>query len=65
MTETMLIDAQPAVLKWIQRVALQGEAYKNEVVAILGDGCGITTQETDSSWGMVETDATDEGEAGV
>ena len=65
MTETMLIDAQPAVLKWIQQVALEGEAYKNEVVDILGDGCGITTEETDSSWGMMDMDTAEESEAGV
>ena len=56
-TETMLIDAQPAVLKWIQKVALEGEAYKNEAVEVFGDEGGITSVETDSPWGIPEADA--------
>jgi len=56
-TETMLIDAQPAVLKWIQKVALEGEAYKNEVVEVFGDEGGVTSEETDSPWGISEADA--------
>lgn len=56
-TETMLIDAQPAVLKWIQQVALKGEAYKNEVVEVFGDEGGVKSEEIDSPWGAPEADA--------
>jgi hypothetical protein len=48
----MLIDAQPAVLEWIQRVALEGDAYENEELEIFGEeGTGITTEALDSPWG--------------
>ncbi|KAK4239149.1 hypothetical protein C8A03DRAFT_32764 [Achaetomium macrosporum] len=56
-TETMLIDAQPAVLSWIQRVALEGDVYKNEEMEIFGEeGTGITAEALDSPW----TDAAEE-----
>ncbi len=60
----MLIDAQPAVLKWMQQVALEGEAYKNEVVDILGEENGaLMTEELGASWGSLEMDAVEESEA--
>ncbi|KAK4041973.1 Arb2 domain-containing protein [Parachaetomium inaequale] len=57
--ETMLIEAQPAVLNWMQQVALEGEAYKNAVVEIYGEeevGQG-------SSWWGVPDNGNDENEA--
>jgi hypothetical protein len=63
-TETMLIETQPAVLSWMQEVALQGEAYKNEVVDIFGEeDSGITTEEPYPTWGPPETDVPEEDEA--
>ncbi|KAK4149289.1 hypothetical protein C8A00DRAFT_38107 [Chaetomidium leptoderma] len=63
-TETMLIEAQPAVLEWIQEVALEGAAYKNAVIEVFGEeGSGITTEELDSAWGAPETNASEEDEA--
>jgi hypothetical protein len=60
----MLIETQPSVLSWIQEVALQGEAYKNEVVEIFGEeGDGIPTEEPYPSWGPPETDVPEENEA--
>jgi hypothetical protein len=57
-TETALIEAQPAVLQWMQQVALEGAAYKNEAIEILGDEIGgVTTEELDSPWGAPEVDA--------
>jgi hypothetical protein len=62
-TETMLIDAQPAVLKWIEQVAMEGEAYKNVEFEIFGEeGTGITTEQLDSPWGAPETDANGEND---
>ncbi len=44
----------------MQQVALEGEAYKNEVVDILGEGNpAIVAEELGSSWGGVEIDATE------
>ncbi|KAL2158354.1 hypothetical protein VTH06DRAFT_4402 [Thermothelomyces fergusii] len=65
-TETMLIEAQPAVLKWMQEVAMEGEAYKNPVVEISGDSDGgVTAEEANSWWGVTEEgcNAPDEREA--
>ncbi|KAL2136014.1 hypothetical protein VTI74DRAFT_5901 [Chaetomium olivicolor] len=60
LTETMLIEAQPAILKWIQQVALEGDAYKNEEFEIFGEeGTGITTERPDSPWGAEIADAVD------
>ncbi len=43
------------MLKWIQHVALEGAAYKNEMVEIFGEeGNAITTEEVDSMWGAPE-----------
>ncbi|KAJ4298751.1 hypothetical protein N0V88_003783 [Collariella sp. IMI 366227] len=58
LTETMLIEAQPAVLNWIQQAALEGEAYKNEEFELFGEeGTVITTEELDSPWGTETTGA--------
>lgn len=54
----MLIEAQPAVLNWIQQMALEGEAYKNEEFELFGEeGTAITTEELDSPWGAETTGA--------
>jgi len=37
LSETLLIEAQPSVLEWLQKVAAEGEDYKNPVVEIFGD----------------------------
>ncbi|KAK4125268.1 hypothetical protein N657DRAFT_633134 [Parathielavia appendiculata] len=64
-TETMLIEAQPAVLNWIQQVALEGETYKNVVLRIFGEeGTGITTEKIDSPWAAPEIEP-DEGSNAV
>lgn len=61
LTETMLIETQSAVLSWIQEVALQGEAYKNEVVEIFGEeGGSMSTEEPYPTWGPPETDAAED-----
>jgi hypothetical protein len=45
----------------MQQVALQGEAYKNEIVEIFGeDDSGIAAE--DDSWGTPQVDGNDEGE---
>ncbi|KAK0628189.1 hypothetical protein B0T17DRAFT_144160 [Bombardia bombarda] len=36
-TEMALVEAQPAILKWIQQVALEGDAYKNPDVVVVED----------------------------
>lgn len=60
-TETIPIEAQSTVLKWVQQVALQGEAYKNEIVEIFGeDGSGIAAE--DDSWGTPQADGKDDDE---
>lgn len=60
-TETIPIEAQSTVLKWVQQVALQGEAYKNEIVEIFGeDGGGIAAE--DDSWGTPQADGKDDDE---
>jgi myosin heavy subunit len=60
-TETMPIEAQATVLKWIQQVALQGETYKNEIVEILGeDDSGIAAE--GDSWGTPAAEGNDDGE---
>ncbi|KAK4102927.1 hypothetical protein N658DRAFT_551505 [Parathielavia hyrcaniae] len=57
-TETILIEAQPAVLNWIHQVALKGVTYKNVVLEIFGEeGTGITTEEVDSPWGAPESES--------
>ncbi|KAK4136941.1 hypothetical protein BT67DRAFT_398629 [Trichocladium antarcticum] len=45
--EMLLVEAQPAILKWIQEVALEGEAYKNEVFEIFGE----KPEDVDTPWG--------------
>ncbi|KAL2166931.1 hypothetical protein VTG60DRAFT_1928 [Thermothelomyces hinnuleus] len=65
-TETMLIEAQSAVLKWMQEVAMEGTAYKNAVVEIFGDNdSGATAEESNSWWVVTEEgcNAVDETEA--
>jgi hypothetical protein len=63
-TETMLIEAQPAVLRWIEQVVMEGEAYKNVDFEIFGEeGTAITTEQLDSPWGAPETDANGENDA--
>lgn len=58
--ETLLVEAQPAVLKWIQGVALKGEDYKNEVFEIFGE----KPDEIDTPWGQSGSDTAEEhGEA--
>jgi hypothetical protein len=58
--ETLLVEAQPAVLKWIQEVALKGEDYKNEVFEIFGE----KPDDIDTPWGQPGSDTAEEhGEA--
>ncbi|KAK3901511.1 Arb2 domain-containing protein [Staphylotrichum tortipilum] len=62
-TETIFIEAQPAVLRWIQQVALEEEAYKNEVLEIFGEeGNGITSEELDLPWGAPEPETAEAGD---
>ena len=51
--EMLLIETQPAVLKWIQDVALQGEAYKNDDFEIFGDDIegDLPEDMLDQGWG--------------
>ncbi|EAQ89610.1 hypothetical protein CHGG_06229 [Chaetomium globosum CBS 148.51] len=61
-TETIPIEAQSAVLQWVQQVALQGEAYKNEVVEIFGeDGSGVVP-EISSWWGTPQAEGNNDGD---
>lgn len=51
----MLIEAQSAVLKWMQEVAMEGETYRNAAVEISGDCDNSTTaNESISWWGVAE-----------
>ncbi|KAL2269086.1 hypothetical protein VTJ83DRAFT_3932 [Remersonia thermophila] len=43
--ETMLIEAQSAILDWTQKVAARGDAYRNEDVEIIGEA-----EEDDGTW---------------
>lgn len=54
--ETLLIETQPAVLKWIQKVALEGEAYTNEEFEIYSEN---NMQDIDAPWAPPES--ADEG----
>jgi hypothetical protein len=58
--ETMLIEAQPAVLSWMQQVALEGEAYKNAVVEIYGEE---EVGQRSSWWGVPEENGNQDNEA--
>jgi hypothetical protein len=58
--ETMLIEAQPAVLCWMQQVALEGEAYKNAVVEIYGEE---EVGQRSSWWGVPEENGNEDNEA--
>ena len=51
--EMLLIETQPAVLKWIQDVALQGGAYKNDDFEIFGDDIegDLPEDMLDQGWG--------------
>ncbi|KAK0737485.1 Arb2 domain-containing protein [Apiosordaria backusii] len=51
MTELMLIEAHDSVLKWLEKVALEGEAYKNEDVQIFGDDDGAIPEDMLHGWG--------------
>jgi len=52
------------VLRWIQQIALEGAAYKNEVVEIFGEeGNAVTTEGFDSMWCDPEPEAAETGEA--
>ncbi|KAK4231069.1 Arb2 domain-containing protein [Podospora fimiseda] len=46
-TEMLFIVTQPSVLKWIQDVALEGEAYKNKEFEVFG---GEDDEEDDQTW---------------
>ncbi|KAH6630485.1 Arb2 domain-containing protein [Chaetomium sp. MPI-SDFR-AT-0129] len=56
--ETMLIEALPSVLKFIQEVAMEGESFKNPVFEIFGDQNDAEPQS--SWWGTPDGDG--EGE---
>lgn len=45
MIETILTHAQPALLKWIQRVALEGANYVNMEPDVVGDGAGLSPEQ--------------------
>ncbi|KAL2142415.1 hypothetical protein VTI28DRAFT_1187 [Corynascus sepedonium] len=63
-TETMLIEAQSAVLKWMKEVALKGEEYKNAVVEIFGDNDnGSVAEDYDSWWGTAKGSDSAENDA--
>ncbi|KAK3298587.1 Arb2 domain-containing protein [Chaetomium fimeti] len=63
-TETIPVEAQSAVLKWMQQVAMEGEAYKNDIIDIFGeDGGGIVTEGNSSWWGAPQADSNNDGEA--
>lgn len=61
-TETIPVEAQSAVLKWIQQVALHGEAYKNEVVEIFGEDDSGPAADGGSWWGAPQADGNNDGE---
>ncbi|KAK3363300.1 Arb2 domain-containing protein [Lasiosphaeria hispida] len=54
MVESLLLDTQPSLLKWIQRVALEGENYKNPVFKVIGDPNSAfdpdKLEEADTAW---------------
>ncbi|KAK5662821.1 hypothetical protein OQA88_6232 [Cercophora sp. LCS_1] len=45
MIELILSHAQPALLKWIQQVAMKGAAYKNMEPDVVGDGSGVSPEQ--------------------
>jgi hypothetical protein len=55
MTETILIEAETCILKWLQLVAEQGKEYKNSDVEIFEKvGKGHSAEETDMGEGTGE-----------
>ncbi|KAK4181418.1 Arb2 domain-containing protein [Triangularia setosa] len=54
--ELMLIETHYSVLNWLEKVALQGEAYKNEDVQVFGDGDGAILADMLHVWGDGEED---------
>ncbi|KAK0730032.1 Arb2 domain-containing protein [Lasiosphaeris hirsuta] len=52
--EMLLIDTQPSLLEWMQRVALEGESYKNPVFEVIGDPHSVIDsdkwEEADAAW---------------
>ncbi|KAL1843270.1 hypothetical protein VTJ49DRAFT_2379 [Mycothermus thermophilus] len=53
--ETMLIEAQTAVLDWTQEVAVKGETYRNEKIEIISE-----TEEDDGTWASYMKKAAEE-----
>lgn len=47
----MMIETQPSVLNWMQQVAMEGVAYKNDVIEIYGDD----VDEVDDTWGEYQS----------
>ncbi|GAB1311623.1 Arb2 domain-containing protein [Madurella fahalii] len=62
LTEQLLIEAQLGVLGWIQQVALEGEAYKNEEFEIIGEENGHCIEPEEGMWGTSETNAIEKAE---
>lgn len=60
----LLIETQPAVLKWIQDVALKGEAYRNDDFEIFGDDLEGDLPEDTSNQGWGEGYGEKEEDAG-
>lgn len=56
--ETMLIEALPSVLKFIQEVAMEGESFKNPMFEIFGDQNDAEPQ--GSWWGTPDGNEVDE-----
>lgn len=58
MMEQLLIEAQSSVLGWIQQVALEGEAYKNEEFEIIGEENGRYVELEEARWDLPKANPT-------